>query len=919
MRAAEAALDGWQLPPPQPPTAQERYQAEVERMRLDPHYGRARPSTPEAAHGRAARASPPTAAAGIADGEGARGKGDLGQATRRDDTWHAGYTPGIRRGNDGMPLQALGIVHQLDDTWTGIRYRSRADMTADPELNLLTCNTNFLELSVATPVLLEHNLCTASGAPNIPAVQEWARNNFALGPEGGRMAVGAVIFEAAQPTSGKGKGKGTSQQAWMRIYLLFASQKSLQFHLLLHLSRVVQGRAVHGLRFHRPDGGFDQHDARASLHCRPWDRTYLADALADGRRERSYWVTLDQSICYQAANSYHSLGDLRYDGPLIERMLESAREDAHNGLNSAERHQWQLNQAPTRGHVMPEGHQVRWVCNVDEPNLGLLQLLGFDPATARSMVNTNQWSTLAARDSLRTPMASAHVPLAHVMAASVQGAATIDPSDEIMRDGTTLEEERGLTPHASLVAMARASANEAPSVMHQLVYDVMLAGHEDNKWLTEQMLHLATPVGAQHNFGAFHHFFAGRPDTACAVPPFYNLWIDRMRAQTDGWAMGGRAPPVKMPTIPGYDGLRMEAIITQRSDHWYAALCAMDAMTPVPVFIQYTTHGLLSVLTPITSHAPIDGPSGQPPTHRTVQGVYNCSQFYNIGPMQVASSFLVSANEYEPALTRRWWLAPEEALALQDMGQYLAPRVGRPDPRLWQVLPITDPRGLVFRHQRLTEWVGAPMGYSCTFEWPEGLQPDDHLFIPPGRFSGLVYGWRGRAPRYEDVTLTIEFTLANPATMIVGKRHRDGRRGPASGVIESFLVEKLLRFGDLDVLDKDIGTCYQRRGLNASAFAPPGGGGGGGGSSYVPPPLLLGVRSQWRGMRAPRCAGQPGAALPRRMRRGRQQLQVRRRWTRRQLRTEHLGTTWLWQAWGHQSRARRRMMMLRVGTRQSLL
>eukprot|EP00966_Prymnesium_polylepis_P125340 2898421-Prymnesium_polylepis.1 len=59
MRAA-----GWQPPPPPPPTAQERYQAEVERMRLDPHYGRERPNTPEAAHGRAARTPPPTDASG---------------------------------------------------------------------------------------------------------------------------------------------------------------------------------------------------------------------------------------------------------------------------------------------------------------------------------------------------------------------------------------------------------------------------------------------------------------------------------------------------------------------------------------------------------------------------------------------------------------------------------------------------------------------------------------------------------------------------------------------------------------------------------------------------------------------------------------------------------------------------------------
>eukprot|EP00966_Prymnesium_polylepis_P239555 5540222-Prymnesium_polylepis.1 len=73
------------------------------------------------------------------------------------------------------------------------------------------------------------------------------------------------------------------------------------------------------------------------------------------------------------------------------------------------------------------------------------------------------------------------------------------------------------------------------------------------------------------------------------------------------------------------------------------------------------------------------------------------------------------------------------------------------------------------------------MGYSCTLDWPEGLLPDDHLFIPPGQVSGLVYGWRGRAPRDIADTLTIEFTLINPATMIVGKRQRDGRRGPAPG------------------------------------------------------------------------------------------------------------------------------------------
>eukprot|EP00966_Prymnesium_polylepis_P253527 5859971-Prymnesium_polylepis.1 len=128
--------------------------------------------------------------------------------------------------------------------------------------------------------------------------------------------------------------------------------------MLIHITRVIQGRAVHGLRFHKPDGGFEQHDARTSLHCRPWDRTYLADAAADGRHEHSYWVTLNHAICYRAADSYHSLGDLRYDGPLLEHMLESARDDVRNGQNQAERHQWQLRQVPTRGHVMPEGHQV---------------------------------------------------------------------------------------------------------------------------------------------------------------------------------------------------------------------------------------------------------------------------------------------------------------------------------------------------------------------------------------------------------------------------------------------------------------------------------------------------------------------------------------------------------------------------------
>ena len=66
-------------------------------------------------------------------------------------------------------------------------------------------------------------------------------------------------------------------------------------------------------------------------------------------------------------------------------------------------------------------------------------------------------------------MAGAHVPLTHVMTASVQGAATIGPDDDLMRDGTTREDERGLTPHPSLVAMARTSSDEAPSVMYQMV------------------------------------------------------------------------------------------------------------------------------------------------------------------------------------------------------------------------------------------------------------------------------------------------------------------------------------------------------------------------------------------------------------------------------------------------------------------
>eukprot|EP00966_Prymnesium_polylepis_P117331 2711458-Prymnesium_polylepis.1 len=130
--------------------------------------------------------------------------------------------------------------------------------------------------------------------------------------------------------------------------------------------------------------------------------------------------------------------------------------------------------------------------------------------------------------------------------------------------------------------MARTSSDAAPSVMHQLVYAVMLVGREDNKWLTDQMLHLVTPGGAPQTLGAFHHIFAARSCTPHAVPPFYALWADRMRAQTDGWLGGRRAPPMTLPTIPDYHGLRMEAIVTQRSDHWYAALCAMDAMTPVP-------------------------------------------------------------------------------------------------------------------------------------------------------------------------------------------------------------------------------------------------------------------------------------------------------------------------------------------------
>ena len=256
-----------------------------------------------------------TPAGGTVPGQGAVRHGGISGERRND-------APGIRRGDDGLPLQAPGIVHHLDVTWTDIRSRCLVAMDPDTDLHMLTQNTNFLELSIASSVLVSNDLCSVDGEPNLLAVREWARKNFALDsrhiqPGGVEMPVGAVIFERARSPPGKGKGERPSP--WMRVYLLFASQRSLQIQMLLSIVRVVDGHAVHGLRFHKQDGGFDLHDARVSIHCRPWDRTYMADTAAAGRREKSYWVTLDKDICYQAADAHN--WDGQRTAIWVEKML----------------------------------------------------------------------------------------------------------------------------------------------------------------------------------------------------------------------------------------------------------------------------------------------------------------------------------------------------------------------------------------------------------------------------------------------------------------------------------------------------------------------------------------------------------------------------------------------------------------------
>eukprot|EP00966_Prymnesium_polylepis_P134721 3113779-Prymnesium_polylepis.1 len=69
----------------------------------------------------------------------------------------------------GLPLQAPGLVHHLDGTWTDIRSRCLVAMDSDTDLYMLTQNTNFLELSIALSVLVSNDLCSADGEPNVLA------------------------------------------------------------------------------------------------------------------------------------------------------------------------------------------------------------------------------------------------------------------------------------------------------------------------------------------------------------------------------------------------------------------------------------------------------------------------------------------------------------------------------------------------------------------------------------------------------------------------------------------------------------------------------------------------------------------------------------------------------------------------------
>ena len=66
---------------------------------------------------------------------------------------------------------------------------------------------------------------------------------------------------------------------------------------------------------------------------------------------------------------------------------------------------------------------------------------------------------------------------------------------------------------------------------YQAVYDAMMDGHESNGWLRER---LAGCVLDGRDHGAFYAAFQR---SALRTPvAFFQLWADRMHAQTDTWA-----------------------------------------------------------------------------------------------------------------------------------------------------------------------------------------------------------------------------------------------------------------------------------------------------------------------------------------------------------------------------------------------
>jgi hypothetical protein len=77
-----------------------------------------------------------TPTGGTVHGQGA-GRHGATSGERREDARRVVGAPGIRCGDDGLPLQAPGIVHHLDGTWTDIRSRCLAAM--DSRIRTCTC------------------------------------------------------------------------------------------------------------------------------------------------------------------------------------------------------------------------------------------------------------------------------------------------------------------------------------------------------------------------------------------------------------------------------------------------------------------------------------------------------------------------------------------------------------------------------------------------------------------------------------------------------------------------------------------------------------------------------------------------------------------------------------------------------------